>query len=59
MEVDKEGQKVSVVGNNKEDSEREGIFILIWPFMCLCTASRKDEFAAVIYIYEFMPFGPV
>lgn len=39
MEVDKEGQKVSVVGNNKKDSEREGIFILIWPFLCLCTAS--------------------
>lgn len=31
----------------------------MWPCLRLCTASWKDEFAAVIYIYEFMPFGPV
>ncbi len=59
VEVDKEGKNVCAVGNNKKDSERECIFILIWPCLCLCTASWKDEFAAVIYIYEFMPFGPV
>lgn len=31
----------------------------MWPCLCFCTPSWKDEFAAVIYIYEFMPFGPV
>lgn len=29
VRVDKEGQKVCVVGNNKKDSQRGGIFILI------------------------------
>lgn len=47
------------MGNNERDGEKEGVFILIRLRLWLHTASEKDEFVAVIYIYEFLPFGPV